>query len=123
MVVGASVNDFLQILSDLAVTVTYYQATNTQDTMYGQGTPTYGAGVSKTWIFFKRGSKIDLAKFGIVDNGDAYVLFPTSDSLYYGDRVAINGETFEYTPDCFNSDRYANGVHMFRYCTLKLVAK
>lgn len=120
--VGVSVNDFLSVLNDLKVTVSYYAVTRAIDGIYGSETPTYASPVSKSWIFLKHGSKIDLTKYGIVDKGDAYLFFPFGDTLVYGDKIAINSETFQYTPDCFSADRYANGVHMYKYYTVNKIS-
>lgn len=122
MSLGITNAEYLEVLGDIGVTVSYYAATRVVDPIYGSETVSLASPVSKTWIFWKRGSKIDLAKFGVLEMGDAYVIIPVSDNINYGDRVSYSGETYEYTPECFNSNRWADGGNIFKYFTLKKVA-
>jgi len=120
MALGVSADDFTQIQSDLAVSVTYKPVTRVIDPIYGAETNSYGTS-GKTWVFFKRSSTIDLTKWGITDVGDAYLIVPNDVTISYGDRVAYQSETFEYTPSCMGAVRYSNSVAMYNYYTLKLV--
>jgi hypothetical protein len=118
---GVSNADFTQILTDLSGTITYQQFTGSTDTIYGGTTYTFASDSTKSWVFFKRGSKIDLIKYGIIEQGDAYVIMPTTDSIVFRDRIVYNSEKFEYTPECTEVLRMINGVSLFRYYTLKKV--
>lgn len=120
MSLGIISGDYLETLTDLGVTVTYSAATRTIDPIYGGETVSY-ANSTPTWIFFKRNSTIDLTKYGIVDVGDAYVIVPLTVIINYGDRIAFNSETFEYTPECKSAVRYANNTAMYNYYTLKKI--
>jgi len=121
MIKGIKTTDFLSILSDLSSTITYQQFNGTTDSIYGGTTYTFASDATKSWIFFKHGSKIDLAKFGIVELADAYVIMPTTDSISFRDRVVYSGEKFEYTPECLEVLRIINGVSLFKYFTLKKI--
>lgn len=121
-IVGVSANDFAGILAEAAVTVTYYAATVANDPVTGDPTVSLATGVSKSWIFYKPSSKIDLTAIGVMDTGDAYVIMPTSATLNYSDRITYGGETFEYTPTCKYAKREVGNVSMFNSYTLKKVA-
>jgi len=124
MSLGATALDYAAVLADLGVSLTYQAVTNTSDPIYGAPTaaPSYSSS-TKTWIFFKRSSTLELTKWGIVDTGDAYVVIPATDTINFGDRVSYNSETFEYTPDCKSAEpRFANGVQLYKYYALKKVA-
>jgi len=114
--------DFTKILSDIGVVVAYYAATRVMDPVYGTETVTLGNVVSKTWVFRKKVSDIELKKWGIVDIGDAYVMTPTTEIINYGDRIIFSGETYEYTPDCKSNEVRVGGVYMANYYTMKKVS-
>jgi hypothetical protein len=113
--------DFTQILTDLQVTVSYYAVTNVIDPVYGSNAPTYASPVSKSWIFYKRSGDLKTQLPGLVDNGDAYVFMPTTDSMNFGDRIVYGGETFEFSHDCIYINRYAGTNNLFKYYTVKKV--
>jgi len=121
MSLGASSANFTEVLNDLKVSVTYQAATRTIDPMYGSAETISYASSTKSWIFFKHSSDIELKKWGIVDIGDAYVIMATTDSMNYGDRITSDSEIFEYTPDCKEVIRYVGANALYRYYTLKKV--
>jgi len=126
MSLGISSSDFTQVLSDLGASITY-RAFN-DDTAggldeYGGTTYAWDADTTKTWIFFKHGSKIDLAKYGITEIADAYVIMPSTDSMKYRDRIIDNSEVFEFSPDCLSVLRVVGGISLFRYFTLNKVGE
>ena len=123
MSLGISSADFSGILTDLSSTITYQQFNGTTDTIYGGTTYTFASDTTKSWIFFKHGSKIDLVKFGIVELADAYLIMPTTDSIVFRDRIVYAGEKFEYTPECLEVLRTINGISLFRYYTLKFIGR
>lgn len=120
MALGIVEADFTQTLNDLGVSVTY-RAWNGSLDEFGGTVYSYAGDASKTWIFFKRSSRTDLIKWGISEIGDAYVLIPVSETINYRDRIVFQGEIFEYTPDCIWANRFANGVALYKYYTLKKV--
>lgn len=122
MTMGIAVSQFNYVLSKLGVAVTYYAATRSIDPIYGSETVSLAAGSSKTWIFFKKTSDIELKKWGISDVGDAYVIVPTTETISYGDRISYNSETYEYTPECKGVERYVTDVYFYKYYTLRKVA-
>lgn len=121
MSLGISSADFTQILTDLSGTITYQQFTGPTDAIYGGTTYTFASDATKSWVFFKHGSKIDLAKFGIIEQAEAYLIMPATDSIYFLDRIVYNSEKFEYTPECIEVLRMINGVSLFKYFTLKKI--
>ena len=122
MSLGVTTGPTNAIISDLAVSVTYKTVTRVLDPIYGTETLTYSDS-TKSWIFFKHSSDLDLIKWGIVDIGDAYVIMPiTEAALNYGDRVVYDGETFEFTPECKIVKRYLNNTALYRYASLRKVA-
>lgn len=118
---GITTKDFNQIYNDLKVSVTFSTVTQTIDPIYGQTTSSSYSDATKQWIFFKHSSETALKQWGIADVGEAYAIMPTTDSISYGDRITYNSEIFEYTPDCKNVYRYANGTALYKYYTLKRV--
>ena len=114
--------DFTAILADIGVQVSYYAATRVIDPIYGSETVTLGTVATKTWVFRKKSSDIELKKWGIADIGDSYIMTPTTDIINYGDRIIYSGETYEYTPDCKSNEVRVGGVYMCNYYTLKKVA-
>ena len=121
MVLGISNSDFAEVLSDLGVTVSYKALTRAVDGIYGSATDTYAAGTNKTWVFLKRTSKLDLTKWGIFDIGDAYVFMTTSDTINIGDRLTVNGETYEYSQTNASVGRFVGGTAVYNYYTLTKV--
>ena len=122
MTLGITTNSFTYILGKLGVSVGYYAATRTIDPIYGTETISLANVASKTWIFFKKTSDLELKKWGISDVGDAYVIVPTTDTINYGDRLTYNSETYEYTPECKGVERYITDIYMYKYYTLRKVA-
>jgi len=120
---GITTAQFDQVFADQKVTVSSSVATITIDPIYGQASEITYVDSAKQWIFFKNSSELALKAWGIVEVADAYAIMPTEDSIKYGDRVTYDSEVFEYTPDCKSVYRYANGTPLYRYFTLKLVAK
>ena len=117
-----TVADFTKILGDIGVTVTYYVATRVIDPIYGSETVTLDAGTSKTWVFRKKASDIELKKWGVADIGTSYIMTPVADTINYGDRIVFSGETYEYTPDCKSNEVRVGGVYMANYYSLLKVA-
>ena len=122
MALGAGTSEFNEVLNDQKVSLTYSVATRSIDPIYGQANSVSYADETKQWIFFKRSSELALKQWGIVEVGDAYVIMTASDSMRFGDRVTLNSETFEYTPDCKEVYRYVGSTALFKYYSLKLVA-
>jgi len=120
MSLGISANDFSAILADLGTALTYRAYAGSLDE-FGGTSYSFAADTTKTWIFFKHGSKTFLSKFGIVEEGDAYVIVPATVTISYRDRIVYNSETFEYTPDCVWAERKAGGTSCYKYYTLKKV--
>ena len=121
MSLGITNADFAEVLADLGTTVTYKALTRTIDPIHGSATDSYAAGSSKTWIFLKRNTKLDLTKWGIFDVGDAYLFMTTSDTLNIGDRITINSETFEYSQTNAGVKRFVGGTQVYNYYTLTQV--
>ena len=121
MSLGIVAADFTATLTDLGVSVTYRAFNGVLDE-FGGTVYSYASDASKTWIFFKRSSRTDLIKWGISEIGDAYILVPTTETINYRDRIVYGGETFEYTPQCIWAARYANGVQLYKYYTLRKIA-
>jgi hypothetical protein len=122
MSLGVSAADMAGIISDIGSVVGYYSATRTIDPIYGTETVSLATVSSKTWVFFKKTSDIELKKWGVVDIGDAYVIVPTTETINYGDRITFNSETYEYTPDCKGVERYIAQVYCYKYYSLRKVA-
>lgn len=115
MSINVTSADFDIILADLGVTVSYKAVTNVIDPITGDNTPTYADAVNKTWIFYKRSNKELVNKWGIVDNADAYVFVPKTDTLNVGDQIVYGGETFEITDAGKRVDRYMGINQMYKY--------
>lgn len=122
MGLGVSTADELQKFSDMSKAVTYYASTTTFSNISGDNTITYATGVPKNWIFLKIESANILEQVGIFEIADAYVMIPSTDTINYRDRILVDGETFEITPDCKVAKRYFASTLMFTYATLKKVA-
>ena len=122
MGLGVSAADEQQKFADMGRTVTYYASTVAFSNISGDQTITLAAGVPKTWIFLKSESENILEQVGIFELADAYVIIPTTDVINYRDRILVDGETYEVTPDCKVVKRYFGSTLMFTYATLKKVA-
>jgi len=122
MSLGISSSDFTQTLTNIGASVTYRAFDGTRDE-FGGISYAWATDVSKTWIFFKRSSRTDLVKWGVVEIGDAYVLMPSTDSISHGDRIVFNGEIFEYTPECIWSERKAGGTTLYKYYSMLKVGE
>ena len=123
MSLGITTAQFETVLSDQKITISSSVSTTTMDPIYGQVESVSYVDAEKEWIFFKHSSESILKKWGIEDVADAYVMMAITDSIKFGDRITRDDEVFEYTPDCKAVYRYAAGTPIYRYYTLKLVAK
>jgi hypothetical protein len=114
--VGITSNDFINNpLTDFGVTVSWEQATKTTDNITGDETITYAPAVDKTVVFLRRSVIYELAKEGLVERGDAYIMAKTSDNFQKEDRITYDGVTYKIASVI---RRKADGEDIFDFCTL-----
>jgi len=118
MVEGVSSQDFSQIFSDLKRTVTYKTAAKTTSNITGTEKLTY-TDSTKNIVFLKRSQRFIFDREGIVELGDAYLMAPTTETIAKGDRVVVDGETYEITPMDLSVIRKFGSTSMFIFATLR----
>lgn len=120
---GVSPNDFTQILNDFGVSVTYKTGTKTTSAITGTEKFSY-VDSTITAIVFKERQRFTFDPEGILENGDAYIMVPTTQAMNKGDRVVFDGETYEISPMDRTIIRKFAGTSLFNFATLhKMVGK
>jgi len=91
---GVSAADFNQINTEWGQTITYEAVTKTIMNITGAAENTYAAGVSKSWIFFKREKRYMWDPEGLLQLGDAYLIIPSTDTIYRYDKITVDLEVY-----------------------------
>jgi hypothetical protein len=88
--------DYVSIIADVGQTVGFYSVTKTTSNMMSDETLTYAAVSNKNWYFNKARpfQMFAFAKEGIVEQADAWIVIPSTDSIKKDDKITCGGETF-----------------------------
>lgn len=119
IILGISSNDFLQEFNDLNRVIYWQQASGTQSNITGDNVYNYTGSTAISGIFLKREQSFELAKMGIFERGEAYIILPATGSIYTRDRFIIDGETYEVTPEDKIIIRNLANVELFKYATMR----
>lgn len=82
------------ILSDLGVTVSYKVVTRTTNGMSGEETTSFAAASNQTVVFCLKQNKYLWEKTGLVQEGDAMIIAPTTLGMKRYDQLTYNGNTY-----------------------------
>jgi hypothetical protein len=106
-------------MADLGRSVTYMTASRSTSNITGSETISYSSS-SISALVLKQRQKTVLDPEGIIENGDAYIM--TADFLpLQGDRVVVDGETFQVTPSDRSMVRHVGDSVIYYFSTLHKV--
>lgn len=90
---GVSTNDFTQIMSDFARTVSYEVVTKTTD-FSGSETTSFATAANQSLIFFLQDNRFVFDKEGLLEVGDAYIIAPIALGIKRYDRITVDGDKY-----------------------------
>ena len=115
---GVVVDDFNQILSDFARSVSYSVNTKSIDPISGSETSTFAAPGNVSLIYFKQDCRWIWEKYGLVQVADAYIIAPTTLGIKRYDQFTVDGLTY-YIEEVIR--RHVTSVAMQDFATCFLV--
>jgi hypothetical protein len=114
---GIVEEDFLSIVDDLGVAVSWEAVTKTEKPISGDETLTYATAVDKKIYFMKTSQSNQLVKEGIVASGDVVVLADKDFGFAKDDKITYDGKIYIIKQDPIK--REAGGDGLFVTCYLR----
>lgn len=113
-------NDFTNgALADLGRSFTHYAATIVTDNETGKPVLSFDAGTTRTGVFLRKEQVYKLDNTGLVEQGDAFLMIPTTVTLNKNDEVGIDSGRYRVENSI---TRYAGSVAMYKFVRLIFVS-